>query len=53
MRRPHLVALGAAVALAATTALAAPNAQAAPRQRVLASGLASPLSLDVADNGTA
>lgn len=53
MRRSHIVAATAAAALAASTALATPGAEAAPRQRVLASGLVSPLSLDVAPDGTA
>jgi hypothetical protein len=51
MRRLQTIAGAAALALVAGAA-GIPSADAAPRQRTLASGLLTPLSLAVADNGT-
>src|SRR4051812_8629183 len=51
MRRLHTIAGAAALALVAG-AVGVPHAEAAPSQRTLASGLLTPLSVAVADNGT-
>jgi len=51
MRRLHTIAGAAALALVAG-AVGVPHAEAARPQRTLASGLISPLSVAVADNGT-
>lgn len=52
MRTHPLIAVAAAAVLAGSAMAAVPSAQAAPRERTLASGLVSPLSVAAAPNGT-